>query len=67
MNTYSKILKKLRHRCKDYNKIITTLTINVENAKQEYNVVVDSKNELEKCFDDLKSKNEALRLELKNK
>ena len=59
--------EKLRHRCKDYKKIITTLTLDVENAKHEYDVVVDSKNELEKCFDDLKSENEALRLELEEK
>ena len=33
----------------------------------EYDVVVDSKNELGKCFDNLKSKNKALTLELENK
>ena len=59
--------EKLRHKCKDYKKIITTLTFNVENAKHEYNVVVDNKNELEKCFNDLKFENEALRLKLKEK
>ena len=53
--------------CKDYKKIITTLTLDVENAKHEYDVIVDNKNELEKCFDDQKSKNEVLRLELENK
>ena len=51
--------KKLRHRCKDYKKIITTLTLDVENAKHEYDVVIDSKNELEKYLDAMKSKNEA--------
>ena len=59
--------EKLRHRCKDYKKIITTLTFDVENAKHDYDVVIDNKNELEKCFDNLKSKNEALRLELEEK
>ena len=59
--------KKLRHKCKDYKKIITTLTLDVENAKHEYDVAIDNKIELEKCFDDLKSKNKALRLELENK
>ena len=59
--------EKLRHKCKDYKKIITTLTFDVENAKHEYNVVVDNKNELEKCLDRMKSKNEALRLELEEK
>ena len=28
--------EKLRHRCKDYKKIITTLTFDVENAKHDY-------------------------------
>ena len=59
--------EKLRHRCKDYKKIITTLAFDVENAKHDYDVVIDNKNELEKCFDDLRIENEALRLELKEK
>ena len=67
MNVYSKILKNLGIDARITKKIITTLTIDVENAKHEYDVVVDSKNELEKCFDDLKSENETLRLELENK
>ena len=46
--------EKLRHRCKDYKKIITTLTLDVEKAKHDYDVVIDNKNELEKCFDNLK-------------
>ena len=28
--------EKLRHRCKDYKKIIITLTLDVENAKHDY-------------------------------
>ena len=52
--------EKLKHRCKDYKKIITTLTLDVENAKHEYDVVIDNKNELEKYLDVLKSKNEVL-------
>ena len=59
--------EKFRHRCKDYKKIIATLTLDVENAKHDYDVVIDSKNELETCFTDLKSENEALRLELEEK
>ena len=59
--------KKLRHRCKDYKKIITTLTLDVENAKHEYDVVIDRKNELEKYLDVMKSKNKALKLELEEK
>ena len=59
--------EKLRHRCKDYKKIITTLTLDVKNAKHEYNVVIDSKNELEKYLDVMKFENEALKLELEEK
>ena len=59
--------EKLRHRCKDYKKIITTLTLNVENAKHDYDVVIDNKNELDKCFNNLKSENGVLRLELEEK
>ena len=59
--------EKLRYRCKDYKKIITILTLDVENAKHEYDVVIDSKNELEKYLDAMKSENEALKLELEEK
>ena len=59
--------EKLRHRCKDYKKIITTLTLDIEKTKHDYDVVIDNKNELEKYFDNLKSENEALRLELEEK
>ena len=54
--------EKLRHRCKDYKKIITILTLDVENTKHEYDVVIDSKNELEKYLDVMKSENEVLKL-----
>ena len=59
--------EKLRHICKDYKKIITTLTLDIEKTKHDYDVVIDNKNELEKYFDNLKSENEALRLELEEK
>ena len=59
--------EKLRHRCKDYKKIITTLTLDVKNAKHEYDVVIDSKNEFEKYLDVMKFENEALKLELEEK
>ena len=42
--------EKLRHRCKDYKKIIATLTLDVENAKHDYDVVIGSKNELENAL-----------------
>ena len=44
--------EKLRHRCKEYKKIITALTLDAEKAKHDYDVVIDNKDELEKCFDD---------------
>ena len=50
--------EKLRHRCKDYKKIITTLTLDVENTKHEYDVVIDNKNELKKYLEVMKSENE---------
>ena len=49
--------EKLRQWCKDYKKVIATLTHDVENAKHDCDVVIDSKNELEKCFAKLKSEN----------
>ena len=58
--------EKLRHKCKDFKKIIATLTLDLENAKHEYDVVIDNKNKLEKSFDDLKFENKVLRLELEN-
>ena len=59
--------EKLRHRCKDYKKIITTITLDVEKAKHDYDVVINNKNELKKYFDNLKPKIEAHRLELEEK
>ena len=45
-----KDFENLRHICKDYKKIITTLTLDIENAKLEYDVLVDSKNDLENAL-----------------
>ena len=59
--------EKLKYRCKDFKKIITTLTLDVENVKHEYDVVIDRKNELEKYLNAMKSENEALKLELEEK
>ena len=53
-------MKRLQER-------FNTLTLHVENAKHEYDAVVDNRNELEKCFNDLKSENEAFRLEIEEK
>ena len=59
--------ENFKHRCKDYKKIIITLTLDVENAKHDYDVVIDNKNELDKCFNNLKSENETFILELEKK
>ena len=56
MNACLMTLKKLRHRWKDYKKIITTLTLDIEKTKLNYDVIMVNKNELEKCFDNLKMK-----------
>ena len=34
--------EKLRHRCKDYKKIITALNLDFEKAKHDYDVVIDN-------------------------
>ena len=48
--------EKLRHRCKDFKKIIVTLTLDIENAKHDYEVAIKNRNELQKGFDNAKSK-----------
>ena len=42
--------EKLRHRCKNYKKIITTLTFDIEKVKHDYDIVIDNKNELENAL-----------------
>ena len=59
--------KKLRHRCKDFKKIIATLTLALKNVKHEYEVALESRNELQKGYDIAKFENEALILELESK
>ena len=59
--------EKVRHKCKTYKKIITILTLDIEKTKLEYDVVMDNKNELEKCLDNLKSENKALSQSQKRK
>ena len=51
---------------KDFKKIVTTLTLTLENAKHEYKVAIESRNELQKGYDIAKSENEAFILELEN-
>ena len=48
---------KLRHRCKDFKKIIATLTLDLKNAKHKCEVADDNKNELQKGYDNAKSEN----------
>ena len=59
--------EKLRHKCKNYKKIITTLTFDIEKVKHDYDIVIDNKNELEKYLDVMKSENEVFKLELEEK
>ena len=42
--------KKRRHRCKDFKKIIATLTLDLENVKHDYDVVIENKNELQNAL-----------------
>ena len=42
MNVFNDF-EKLRNRCKDFKKIISTLTLDLENEKHEYDVVSDNK------------------------
>ena len=61
------IFEKLRHRCKDFKKVITSLTLDLENTKNEYEIVIENRNDLQKVYDNTKSEIEALRLELESK
>ena len=36
--------EKLRHKCKNYKKIITTLTLDIKKTKLDYDVVMENKN-----------------------
>ena len=67
MNAYLMISKNLGIDVKTTKKILATLPFDMENAKHEYDVVIDSKNELEKYLDVMKSENEVLKLELEEK
>ena len=59
--------KKLRYRCKDFKKIITSLTLNLENAKNKYEIVIENVDNFQKIQDIAKSEIEALKLELESK
>ena len=55
------------HTCTKYRKTITSLNLELENAKKDYEVVIESKNKLQIDLDIEKYVNEVLKLELENK
>ena len=59
--------EKLISKCKILKKTITTLTIDLNNAKNEFKIVIGNRNDLEYAYNNAKSEIEALRLELENK
>ena len=54
-------------KCKILKKTITSLTIDFDNTKNEYEIVIDNRNDLEDAYTNAKTKIKALRLELENK
>ena len=59
--------EKLMSECKILKKTITSLTIDLDNAKNEYEIVISNRNDLEDAYNNSKTEIEALRLELENK
>ena len=59
--------EKLLHKCTKYRKTITSLNLELENAKKDYEVVLEGKKKLQIDFDSEKSINEVLELELERK
>ena len=54
-------------KCKELKKTITSLNLELDNAKNEYEIVIGNKNGLEDAYKNAKSEIEALKLELENK
>ena len=52
---------------KELKKTITSLNLELDNAKNKYEIVIGNRNDLEDAYKNAKSKIEALRLELENK
>ena len=50
-------------KCKDLKKTITSLNIDLDNARNEYEIVIDNMNNLEKAYENGKSQIEGLKLE----
>ena len=59
--------EKLMHKCKDFQKTIISLTLELDHAKNEYEILIENRNNLQNVYDNAKSEIEALKLELKNK
>ena len=53
--------------CKELKKTITSLNLELDVAKNEYEIVIRNKNDLEDAYKNAKFEIEALRLELENK
>ena len=52
---------------KELKKTIISLNLELDNAKNEYEIVIGNRNDLEDAYKNAKSEIEALRLELENK
>ena len=59
--------EKLMSKFKDFKKTITSLNIDLDNAKNKYEIVIDNRNDLEDAYNNAKSKIKGIRLELENK
>ena len=53
--------EKLMSKFKDFKKTITSLNIDLDNAKNEYKIVIGNRNDLEEAYEKAKSKIKALR------
>ena len=59
--------EKLMLKCKNLKKIITTFTIDLDNAKNNYEIVISNRNNLEDACNNAKFEIKSLRTELENK
>ena len=69
-NEYEVLLKdyeKLLHTCTKYRETITSLNLELENTKKDYEVVLEGKNKLQIDFDSEKFVNVVFKLELESK
>ena len=56
--------EKLIENAKILKKLLLSLNLDLENAKNEYEIVIGNRNDLEEAYENTKSEIEALRLEL---